>query len=90
MCVCVSLAQIALPGHAASYRPPEEYLLSAEEEAAWRATPPSDRNQDFLPKRFESLRAVGAYHGMVRERFERCLDLYLCPRSFKRKLNIDP
>ena len=27
---------------------------------------------------------------MVRERFERCLDLYLCPRSFKRKLAIDP
>ena len=26
----------------------------------------------------------------VRERFERCLDLYLCPRALKRRLNIDP
>lgn len=33
---------------------------------------------------------VGAYQNFVRERFERCLDLYLCPRSFKRRLNIDP
>jgi ribosome biogenesis protein ERB1 len=23
-------------------------------------------------------------------RFERCLDLYLCPRALKRRLNIDP
>lgn len=33
---------------------------------------------------------VGAYAGLVKERFERCLDLYLCPRAFKRRLNIDP
>lgn len=26
----------------------------------------------------------------MKERFERCLDLYLCPRAFKRRLNIDP
>lgn len=35
-------------------------------------------------------RKVGAYAGLVKERFERCLDLYLCPRAFKRRLNIDP
>lgn len=33
---------------------------------------------------------VGAYAGLIKERFERCLDLYLCPRAFKRRLNIDP
>lgn len=33
---------------------------------------------------------VGSYAGLVKERFERCLDLYLCPRAFKRRLNIDP
>jgi ribosome biogenesis protein ERB1 len=33
---------------------------------------------------------VGAYADMCKERFERCLDLYLCPRAFKRRLNIDP
>ena len=26
----------------------------------------------------------------MKERFERCLDLYLCPRKMKRRLNIDP
>lgn len=36
------------------------------------------------------LNQVGAYGGFVKERFERCLDLYLCPRAFKRRLNIDP
>lgn len=33
---------------------------------------------------------MGSYAGLVKERFERCLDLYLCPRAFKRRLNIDP
>jgi len=36
------------------------------------------------------LREVAGYGGFVRERFERCLDLYLAPRVNKRKLNIDP
>ena len=30
------------------------------------------------------------YENFVKERFERCLDLYLCPRKMKRRLNIDP
>ena len=30
------------------------------------------------------------YDGLIKERFERCLDLYLCPRSAKAKLNIAP
>ena len=30
------------------------------------------------------------YESFVKERFERCLDLYLCPRKLKRRLNIDP
>ena len=38
----------------------------------------------------DSFIQVGAYAGLVKERFERCLDLYLCPRAFKRRLNIDP
>jgi ribosome biogenesis protein ERB1 len=33
---------------------------------------------------------VGGYRDFVRERFERCLDLYLCPRKLKKRLNIDP
>lgn len=30
------------------------------------------------------------YDRIINERFERCLDLYLCPRVRKRKLDIDP
>ncbi|CAM9101342.1 unnamed protein product [Phaeothamnion confervicola] len=82
--------RMPLPGHAESYRPPEEYLLNEEELAQWEAADPSERTHDFIPKRFDSLRQVGAYAGLVKERFERCLDLYLCPRAFKRRLNIDP
>jgi ribosome biogenesis protein ERB1 len=31
------------PGHAASYNPPAEYLLTDEEKKAWEAADPSDR-----------------------------------------------
>ncbi len=36
------------------------------------------------------IRHVAGFEGFTKERFERCLDLYLCPRSLKRRLNIDP
>jgi ribosome biogenesis protein ERB1 len=52
---------------------------------------PKDRPRGHLiPKKFPNLRSVGAYQHSVREAFERCLDLYLCPRVIKRRLNIDP
>ncbi|KAG5179348.1 NUC169 domain-containing protein [Tribonema minus] len=85
--------KMPLPGHAESYRPPEEYLMTPEEEEQWREMDPEERPTNFIPKRFDSLRQasrVGAYAGLCKERFERCLDLYLCPRAFKRRLNIDP
>ena len=31
-----------------------------------------------------------AYASFINERFERCLDLYLCPRTRKKRLDIDP
>ncbi|ODV88751.1 hypothetical protein CANCADRAFT_128035 [Tortispora caseinolytica NRRL Y-17796] len=40
--------------------------------------------------RYGALRKVPAYADGVKERFERCLDLYLAPRALKQKLNIDP
>ncbi|KAL0365018.1 UNVERIFIED_CONTAM: Ribosome biogenesis protein BOP1 [Sesamum angustifolium] len=37
-----------------------------------------------------SLRSVPAYEKAVQETFDRCLDLYLCPRVRKKRINIDP
>ncbi|CAI7841681.1 unnamed protein product, partial [Closterium sp. NIES-54] len=39
---------------------------------------------------YKSLRSVPAYPRFIRERFERCLDLYLCPRVKKNRIMIDP
>ena len=39
----------------------------------------------------KSIQSISSgYENFVKERFERCLDLYLCPRKMKRRLNIDP
>jgi hypothetical protein len=40
---------------------------------------PEERPQ-FLAKAHNALREVGGYQSFIKERFERCLDLYLCPR----------
>lgn len=79
-----------LPGHAASYNPPAEYLFTEEERAAWEATPASKRPIDFIPHKYSALRHVPLYQQNLRERFERCLDLYLVPRGIKQKLRVDP
>jgi ribosome biogenesis protein ERB1 len=78
------------PGHAASYNPPPEYLLTPEERAAWAAQAPSDRLTNFVPQSFKSLRSVPLYARGIKERFERCLDLYLCPRAEGKKALADP
>lgn len=80
-----------LPTHAESYNPPREYLPTEEEREEWEALPPEDRPTNFLPAAYDALRKVPAYDNLVKERFERCLDLYLCPRTKVKKLrNIDP
>ena len=79
------------PGHAESYIPPDEYLPTDKDLKEWEEMPVKDRPHGLLvPKKFPNLRSVGAYQHSVQETFERCLDLYLCPRSMKRRLNIDP
>ncbi|PRT55100.1 Ribosome biogenesis protein ERB1 [Wickerhamiella sorbophila] len=78
------------PTHEESYNPPPEYLLDDEEKEKWLAMDPSERETDFMPQKFGSLRKVPGYANAIRERFERCLDLYLAPRSRRSKLNIDP
>jgi hypothetical protein len=92
-----SLAHIAAPkprppGHAASYRPPREYLLTEEEREVWKRTPrhrrPAGLEGDLEPAMYDSLRQVPAYAPLLTERFERCLDLYLAPRATRKRLNV--
>lgn len=82
--------KMAPPTNEESYNPPEEYLLTAEEEAKFNETEPQDRERNFIPKKYGSLRKVPGYEENIRERFERSLDLYLAPRVRHNKLNIDP
>ncbi|XP_021039122.1 ribosome biogenesis protein BOP1 [Mus caroli] len=86
----VPAPKLALPGHAESYNPPPEYLPTEEERLAWMQQEPVERKLNFLPQKFPSLRTVPAYSRFIQERFERCLDLYLCPRQRKMRVNVDP
>lgn len=80
------------PGHAESYNPPPEFLLDSREMREWRrqSATPWLRKYTFLPERHSSLRRVPAYPRYVRERFLRCLDLYLAPRALKMRLTLSP
>ncbi len=49
-----------------------------------------DRPFNFIPASFNKMRHIPFYDRLIQERFQRCLDLYLCPRIKKKKLNIDP
>ncbi|KAM7224476.1 ribosome biogenesis protein ERB1 [Rhypophila decipiens] len=78
------------PGYDLSYNPPPEYLPTKEEREEWEKTDPEEREKEYLPQKFDALRKVPAYGTLVKERFERCMDLYLAPRVRKNRLNIDP
>ncbi|GAB7361161.1 hypothetical protein MBLNU230_g1194t1 [Neophaeotheca triangularis] len=78
------------PGYAESYHPPPEYLPDRKERQAWEQQDDEDRERDFLPEDHSALRKVPGYAKFVKEKFERCLDLYLAPRVRRSKLNIDP
>ncbi|MCI4392300.1 hypothetical protein PGIGA_G00144370 [Pangasianodon gigas] len=82
--------KMRLPGHEESYNPPPEYLLTEEERLAWEQQDPEDRKLNFLPQKYPCLRAVPAFSRFIHERFERCLDLYLCPRQRKMRVNVNP
>ncbi len=87
----IAAPKVKPPGHAESYIPPDEYLPSEQDLKEWSELDVQDRPHGLMvPKKFPNLRSVGAYPHAVREAFERCLDLYLCPRVMKRRLNIDP
>ncbi|KAH6968816.1 hypothetical protein HG530_006218 [Fusarium avenaceum] len=82
--------KLAPPGYDLSYNPPPEYLPTEEEREAWNNQDPEEREKEYLPAKFDSLRKVPGYGEFVKERFDRCLDLYLAPRIRKNRLNIDP
>lgn len=82
--------KLAPPTHEESYNPPEEYLFTEEEKQKWLETAPSERETNFIPQKYTSLRKVPGYHENVREKFDRCLDLYLAPRISRAKMTIDP
>jgi ribosome biogenesis protein ERB1 len=80
-----------LPLHAESVNPPEEYLFNQEEKDKWEKSAPEDRQTNFIPTKVDALRKVPLYQNLIKEHFERCLDLYLCPRLLKKKINVsDP
>lgn len=78
------------PGHEESYNPPPEYLFTEEERKEWEEQEPEERKINFIPKRHSSLRQVPAYPQFIKERFDRCLDLYLCPRARKNRIQVNP
>ena len=92
----IAAPKTRLPGNAESYNPPAEYLFTAEEEEAWRQRqakidPDVPFNpQDFLPQKYAAMRLVPAFANAVKERFSRCLDLYLCPRAIKNRIQMNP
>lgn len=86
----IAAPKMALPGHAESYNPPQEYLLTVEDVKKWENQTEEEREQFYLPQRFPNLRSVPLYTNTLRERFERCLELYMCPRQRIRRAKVDP
>ncbi|KAL8742213.1 MAG: hypothetical protein Q9184_008289 [Pyrenodesmia sp. 2 TL-2023] len=78
------------PGYEESYHPPPEYLPDLQEKEAWEEADEEDKEKEYLPTDHTSLRKVPGYDRFIKEKFERCLDLYLAPRIRRSKLNIDP
>lgn len=86
----IAAPKMALPGHAESYNPPPEYLLTKDDIKKWESQSEEERESFYLPQRFSSLREVPFYQNIIRERFDRCLELYMCPRQRRRRANVDP
>ncbi|BGP48194.1 Ribosome bioproteinsis protein erb1 [Rhodotorula kratochvilovae] len=81
--------KLALPGHAESFNPPEEYLWTQDEEREFNELEADEKKGKVVPRKFASLRHVPAYANFVQERFDRCLDLYLAPRALRRRPKLD-
>ena len=66
----------SLPANELSFNPPVEYAEYAK--------------MNISNKSASRLRQMCSYECFTQERFERCLDLYLCPRSHREKTDISP
>lgn len=86
----VTAPKRALPGHAESYNPPAEYLFTEQEKKEWETQEAYKKKLHFVPQKYKSLRQVPYYKNYVKERFIRCLDLYLCPRAKRMKVTVQP
>ena len=82
--------KLPAPGFGESYHPPPEYLPDEVEKKTWEDADLEDREKEYLPTDHDSLRKVPGYDNFVKEKFERCLDLYLAPRVRRSKMHIDP
>eukprot|EP00916_Digyalum_oweni_P001818 GHVL01003494.1.p1 GENE.GHVL01003494.1~~GHVL01003494.1.p1 ORF type:complete len:709 (+),score=93.93 GHVL01003494.1:34-2160(+) len=89
MPVFMPAPKMLLPGHEESYNCPEEYLLTEQEKEERIKNDPLGLTT-FEPQKLNSMRKIKSYQNLLMERFERCLDLYLCPRRTIKKLNVDP
>lgn len=65
---------------------PELSFPLSPQKLAWEQQEPSERKLSVLPQPYNCLRHVPAYPRFIHERFERCLDLYLCPRQRKMRV----
>lgn len=43
----------------------------------------------MLTGRYSNMRSIPAYPRFIGDRFDRCLDLYLCPRTIKKRIQIN-
>ncbi|RKO97972.1 hypothetical protein CXG81DRAFT_11365 [Caulochytrium protostelioides] len=80
----IAAPKIRLPGHTESYNPPVEYLMTPEDEERLAKDPTA-----APPTRYTAMRQIPVYSDAMRESFERCLDLYLCPREMRKKSKIN-
>ncbi len=53
---------------AGSYNPPPEYVPTKAEKEAWMNQEPEEREKEYLPAKYDSLRKVPGYDMFVKER----------------------
>ena len=81
----IEAPKLPLPQNNESYNPPEEYLPNQDEKKQLENDILEDKSL-FVPQKYSSMLQVPSYSRFIDDRFDRCLDLYLCPRMIKNKV----